>query len=314
MAKYNKEQFVNKSKEVHNDVYNYDDFIYINSKTKGIIKCIHHGDFLQTPANHMRGQKCPKCRKDYISYEDFISRSNKIHNNKYDYSLVDFINTSKKIKIICPVHGIFEQTANKHFYGGCKKCAGNHNYNNDEFIRLAKIAHNNKYDYSNTSYKNMRTKIKITCKLHGDFLQTPNGHLSGRGCKKCNMIGGYSFNRFKNDPKLKNKLGILYLIEIKDDGNVYYKLGITSKTIYKRFLHKNYKNISYSTLLTSKGNLYEMFCLEQHILKHYISKLEKPISNFYGGASECFKASQKYLNDLIAFICSSISFLLVDRL
>ena len=45
--------------------------------------------------------------------------------------------------------------------------------------------HGNKYDYSKVDYKNNKTKICIICPVHGEFWQTPNSHLSGRGCPKC---------------------------------------------------------------------------------------------------------------------------------
>ena len=53
----------------------------------------------------------------------FIGDANLIHNNTYDYSLVEYINSKTKIKIICPKHGIFEQTPNSHLSNqGCPTC------------------------------------------------------------------------------------------------------------------------------------------------------------------------------------------------
>lgn len=56
----------------------------------------------------------------------------------------------------------------------------------EKFIELAKKIHGNKYDYSKVEYKNKNTKVCIICPIHGEFWQTPNNHLSGNGCKKCN--------------------------------------------------------------------------------------------------------------------------------
>ena len=47
----------------------------------------------------------------------FIEKSKKIHNSKYDYSLVKYVNNTTKVKIICPVHGVFEQTPASHLNG-----------------------------------------------------------------------------------------------------------------------------------------------------------------------------------------------------
>ena len=54
----------------------------------------------------------------------FIEKAKIVHGNKYDYSLIEYKNNYTKIKIICPIHGIFEQipyahTSNK---SGCPKC------------------------------------------------------------------------------------------------------------------------------------------------------------------------------------------------
>jgi len=53
------------------------------------------------------------------------------------------------------------------------------------FILKAENIHKNKYDYSKVNYINAKTKIKITCFIHGEFEQQPTNHLSGNGCPKC---------------------------------------------------------------------------------------------------------------------------------
>lgn len=122
--------------------------------------------------------------------EQFIQKANIVHKNKYDYSKVEYINNSTKVCVICPVHGEFWQSPNKHLQGrGCPKCGqlnGNKkkSFTQEEFENKANIIHNFKYIYSN-DYINDSTKIKITCPIHGDFFQTPYHHLRGQGCPKC---------------------------------------------------------------------------------------------------------------------------------
>jgi hypothetical protein len=117
---------------------------------------------------------------------NFIKKSNIKHNNKYDYSLVDYKNMNTIVKIICPIHGEFEQQCNSHQRGsGCPYCSNNKKSNNDEFIKKSNIKHINKYDYSLVDYKNNRTKVKLICKEHGVFEQIPENHLNGHGCPKC---------------------------------------------------------------------------------------------------------------------------------
>jgi Zn finger protein HypA/HybF involved in hydrogenase expression len=121
-----------------------------------------------------------------LSIIEFIQKANIIHHNIYDYSLTKYINSSSKVKIICSIHGIFEQTPNQHISGkqGCPKCAGK-GKNIDEIINDFNIKHNYKYDYSLIEYKNKRSKIKIICPEHGIFEQISYSHLSGIGCPKC---------------------------------------------------------------------------------------------------------------------------------
>ena len=125
-----------------------------------------------------------------LTREDFIQRVKEIHGNKYDYSKVEYINTSTKVCIICPEHGEFWQTPNKHLQGrGCPKCAQIERnrkkaFTQEEFERKANAVHNSKYTYNN-DYVNDSTKIRITCPIHGDFYQSPNHHLRGQGCPKC---------------------------------------------------------------------------------------------------------------------------------
>lgn len=119
--KMNTTLFIQKSKEIHGDLYDYSQVVYINSKNKVKIKCQKHGIFLQSPYLHLQSHKCPYCRLEYG--EKFIKKSKEKFINMYDYSLVNYINAHTKIKIICPEHGIFQQTPNNHLKGtGCPIC------------------------------------------------------------------------------------------------------------------------------------------------------------------------------------------------
>jgi very-short-patch-repair endonuclease len=116
---------------------------------------------------------------------EFIEKAKNIHGNKYDYSFVEYINNHIKVKIICSIHGVFEQRPIEHLSGcGCLKCSGK-NKTTTDFISEANLIHNNKYDYSLVNYKNSKLKIKIICKKHGMFEQKSNNHLIGQGCSKC---------------------------------------------------------------------------------------------------------------------------------
>jgi uncharacterized C2H2 Zn-finger protein/protein-arginine kinase activator protein McsA len=178
--------FIERSKIIHDNIYNYDQVEYVNNNTPVKIKCEKHGIFLQKPYKHLIGQKCPFCAGKYKNNLDFINKANKTHNNRYDYSFVEYKNATSKVKIICKEHGVFEQLPNNHYKGhGCPKCNGGVKYDKDYFILKANEIHNFKYDYSDSVYINASKKIQIRCDKHGIFNQTPNSHLMGHGCPKC---------------------------------------------------------------------------------------------------------------------------------
>jgi very-short-patch-repair endonuclease len=189
--------FIKKANNVHDDKYDYILAEYINNKTKIKILCPVHGVFKQTPDNHVHNRGCPICgieinrQHHFLTTNNFINKANKIHNNKYDYSLVSYIDTKTKIKIICPIHGIFEQIPQSHLSGsGCSKCVKKYRFTSNEFNKNANIIHNYLYNYKLVNYVNAKTKIKIICKKHGIFKQLPRNHLCGKGCPICTSSKG----------------------------------------------------------------------------------------------------------------------------
>jgi Zn finger protein HypA/HybF involved in hydrogenase expression len=184
-------EFINKAITIHGDKYDYSLVDYKKSKLEVIIICKEHGKFKQTPNSHLQNRGCPKCGgKNKLMTNEFIEKAKLIHDNKYDYSIVDYINNSTHIKIICDIHGVFKQTSDSHLRGsGCPKCA-NKNVTTNEFIIKAKLIHVKKYDYSLVNYINNISKVKIICYTHGIFEQTPNSHLNGEGCPTCKSSKG----------------------------------------------------------------------------------------------------------------------------
>ena len=127
--------------------------------------------------------------------KEFIKNAIDTHGDKYEYSLVDYINCDTKVKIKCKIHGIFEQIPYNHVNkkAGCKTCANDKksletlNKRSTEFIEKATAIHGDKYDYSKVNYKDSKTKVDIKCNQCGnEFKQERNTHLSGDGgCKPC---------------------------------------------------------------------------------------------------------------------------------
>lgn len=193
----NTQGFINKANKIHNNKYKYDKVDYIKSNLKVIITCLEHGDFLQAPNSHLNGNGCPKCsyianaNKKIKNTEWFLNKANQVHGNKYIYDKVVYKKIKDKVIIICPKHGEFLQTPDDHLHGkGCKYCGIDSSVikktkSSKDFIFIAKKIHNDFYNYDKVVYINTKSKITITCPIHGDFLQTPDDHLCGKGCKFC---------------------------------------------------------------------------------------------------------------------------------
>ena len=159
-----------------------------------------------------------------LTTEEFIKRAREVHGDKYDYSLVDYKNMTTKIKIICPVHGVFEQRPSDHLRGDCIFCAGKNKLTTEEFIKRAKEVHGDKYDYSLVEYKGIYEKVKIICPVHGVFEQSPNKHLNAKHrCPICSK-GINSTKEFIK--KAKEIHGNKYDYSLVDYKNTYQKVKI----------------------------------------------------------------------------------------
>lgn len=192
--------FAEKFRKVHGSKYDYSKLNAEKMADKMTITCKKHGVFYQTGICHLRGAGCPECGQEIINqklntpFEEFVKKAREIHGNKYQYSEKSYINRKNKLKILCPVHGWFEQTGNDHLSGhGCPtcgriKCDSNRRLDIMELIKKFNEIHHGKYDYSLVEYKKKQAKIKIICPIHGEFMQTAENHLNGCGCPKCALI------------------------------------------------------------------------------------------------------------------------------
>lgn len=216
----NKEEFIKRAKLIHGDRYDYSKVNYVNNSTKIILyDNVLKEYFTITPASILNGCGNKNNVKNILSQKfsmgknAFIEKAMKKHGDRYDYSKVNYINNRTKVCIICPEHGEFQQTPDKHLRGqGCPKCCRkNKKYTTDEFIEQAIKIHGNLYDYSETVYgKNKKEKVKIICPKHGSFLITPESHLQGGGCKYCTVGEVFNTEDFINKAKNIHKNKYIY--------------------------------------------------------------------------------------------------------
>ena len=162
-------QFIERSKEIHWDSFDYTLTKYIDYKTKIQSSCkICNTICEQFPGSHLRGSGCRMCSINNItcSREEFINKAKNIHNNRYDYSLVEYINSKTKVKIKCnECESIFEQLPYSHMVSNCLNCENIKKRKTWlDFKTRASLIHDNKYDYQLSEYINSTTTIKIICK------------------------------------------------------------------------------------------------------------------------------------------------------
>jgi len=238
-----------------------------------------------------------------VKLDRFIKKAIKVHGNKFDYSAVDYIDSKHKIKIICKIHGIFEQGPASHIEGyGCRYCNfDSQRHTTKSFIIKSVKRHGLTYNYKLVDYIGCKDKIKIICKIHGIFEQNPNDHLNGAGCRRCsndanlgnkhgrNNPGCYSKISFAKDLVLANKKATLYLLEHEN----LHKVGITTN-MKNRFsskvnIIKELKNIT----------LLEAFTLEQEILQKYKKYKQRPINWKSSGKTEFLNLTKLQLNNII---------------
>jgi len=266
MRKLTNEEFIGRSKIIHRGIYDYSIVKYGGSKMKVEIICEKHGIFEQIPNSHLLGHVCDKCSNDlrFVNQSEFIKRCSKTHNNIYDYSLVNYINTKSKINIICKHHGIFNQTPKNHLKGhGCRKCMIEKKcYTTEEFIERANKAHGSRFDYSLVKYNTKRKCVKIICKVHGVFNQQPEIHIGGYGCQLCST-----------------NIGELNVSKILDKNNITY-------TRQKKFKEcKRINHLKFDFYLPNKN-----ICIEFNGAQHY-----KPVK-YFGGEKQY---SQQVERDII---------------
>ena len=201
------------------------------------------------------------------TFSTLEARFNQLYEYRFDYSKAVYTNNSTKITIVCKVHGEFTQSPANHLKGltgACPKCGAKSSAlsqtgNKEEFVAKANLKHNNAYTYSNFVYTTARIPSYITCKIHGDFKQSPDNHVrGGNGCPHCG-------SRLIKDKSKQQKCSLYVLYFPKYS---LYKVGITTKSIEERM--RTEKRIKYTKLLS-----YD-FCstVEAHKLEQVIlSKL-----------------------------------------
>jgi len=233
VSRISTDDFVARAKTLHGERLDYSLVQYVGAKIPVVISCPVHGQFSQTPQDHLRSPSgCPQCsalsrtEKQTSSTEEFVERSLVIHGGKYSYENVDYKTARIKVGITCKLHGVFHQYPHQHLVGvGCPICASKANGDMkrgsvEKFILSAREVHGDKYDYSRVVYITARTRVELFCNTHQKvFWQTPDNHTRRMGCPSCAQ-GGFS----------QVLPGTLYILQSPD----FVKVGITNISAEER--------------------------------------------------------------------------------
>jgi very-short-patch-repair endonuclease len=194
------EQFIVEAKQIHGDRYDYSKVEYTNYKTKVVIICKMHGEFLQSIYLHINCKcGCKKCgdilrgQARKFTTAQFIEKAIEIHGETYDYSKSSYSGCYDKTIIICKNHGEFEQAPINHLRGsGCQKCYDDRRGESirkttTEFVDRAIKMHGDRYNYSKSNYISVDDNVTIICNTHGEFVQVAYSHINGQGCPTCGI-------------------------------------------------------------------------------------------------------------------------------
>jgi hypothetical protein len=196
-----------------------------------------------------------------MNNDSFIAKSIKVHGYEYDYSEVDYKNTSTKVIIKCKKHGPFEQTPNCHLRGRrCPKCYGNIKYTKDTFIQKCEEIYGSnvydKYDFSLVEYRDNKTKVKIICKKHnGVFEQRPDMFLQKHGCDFCGGTFKSSTKDFVEKSNIKHNFEYDYSHVIYKNAHTKVEIGCQKHGWFSQKAHSHLRGDGCPFCNSSKGEI-----------------------------------------------------------
>lgn len=295
------EQFIADAEKVHGKGrYDYSNVVYSGNKVKVEIGCNYCGEaFYQKPNAHVSAKMgCRTCKyKDAtVTQAEFVRRSELVHGKgRYSYDKAVYVKGSLKVNIFCNrCNEYFLQAAGNHMAGqSCAQCYfADKRLTQAEFLERCYEKHGfGRFDYSNADYHDSHLEVDIKCNDCGtDFKQSPTNHLKSAGCAICSSeTKGFDRRSFELRCKVNNNgNGRLYVIKACDNGNVFYKVGITSHNkLSVRFKGWKAMPYIYQVLHEVDGQPDYIYNLEKQLHRLLSRCNYKPSLDFHG-QTECF--------------------------
>lgn len=225
-------------------------------------------------------------------------------NNK-TFKLLDsqnYIDAKTKLKFECLKCGsIFESTWDDiHSGSSCVYCNGKQVNETNSFYNVYPnlLPYFKDRDLAKTISKRSNKKVILICPNCGaEKMSSPNNLVRrGFSCENCNPNYGITrenkgmFNETiveRNKEDYKKETTTLYVIKCFDDDELFFKIGITSRGLNRRFSSSKYIKYEYESLHQERLNLYDASIIESKLHKLYKGNSYTPLKKF-GGWTECF--------------------------
>ncbi|MGQ0979463.1 DUF723 domain-containing protein [Acinetobacter baumannii] len=303
--KINTDIAINDFISIHGNKYDYSKFIYLRSMEKSTIICPIHGEFLQSHYNHfIKKAGCPKCAGRNRTKEEIVDVFTKKHGSRYSYENLIPCKDSEKLEIICKYHGSFWMHYKQHKNGAnCPKCRnltrGYNKLDTTTILKQFKSIHGDTYSYEKVEYKGIDVPVIITCKIHGDFKQSPYHHRNqNSGCPTCNKTTPYTRSKYIQACKRHGGVSNIYLLKMFSDTECFYKVGITTHSIAQRYSSTKMP-YSYEIIKCISGEAGLIWELEKKLIFVLHPYHIVPDYKFGGSKMECFREIPKPAIDLI---------------
>ena len=292
--------FLNEVKLIHPE-YDFSKVEYVNTKTKVEVICNIHGSFHTTPSHLLIGCKCIKCANiengvnHQMSKEEYLERvykKLKEVNSTLKIYEDTYVDRKSKITIESETHGVLEVETLSLIQNkvGCPKCGKvvggeKQRVSYETFLKKAIKKFKGKFTYFEDTYKGSSTKMQALCPQHGEITIIPYFHIRQKyGCNQCMVDDNGGYAPYYDKPTT------LYYIKLIKGNEEYFKLGITTTTLDKRFITLRSEGLTYEILLTKTFPTgISAYYLEQHLLHKYSSnKIDFILLPKSGGNSEIF--------------------------
>lgn len=332
--KLTQDEWIKRAKIIHNNKYIYDKTHYVNKRTKVTITCPIHGDYEQIAHNHLRGQGCPECGKEYaknwrkFNYQNFIEESKKRFNNEYDFPIIksEYENSHSLITILhLNCNTTFKKIACDHItspFGGCPKCYSSKSKLEDElkaFVQTLSddaIFSNDRHELDGLEMDVFIPRYQIGIEFNGLFWHNELHKKCNYHVNKLNgaLSHGITLYQFYEDEWLYKKDILKSIIRnaLNKNINIYYARKCVIKLVNNddaiHFFNENhlqgYCNSKYKYGLYYNDELVSMMMFSKSRINTNNKKHEYEMTRFcnklnstvIGGASKLFNFFIKQVN------------------